>query len=158
MLPHPPTPAFSALPQIQRKLIAALILAFIFMLVEVVGGIMAHSLAIITDAAHLLSDVSGFAVAVLAAFWAKRKSHEHFSYGYHRVEVCRGRVLVCVGGGLAVLRALPLRLVASTWQQRRFGPAEAGAAFVPGPPCLRCVAICQLATATLPAPIPHPAS
>ena len=56
---------------------------------QVVGGIFAHSLAIITDAAHLLSDVSGFAVAVLAAYWAKRRSHEHFSYGYHRVEVGR---------------------------------------------------------------------
>jgi zinc transporter 2 len=56
------------------------------MLVEVAGGIYAHSLAIITDAAHLLSDVSGFAVAALAAYYAKRKSMEHFSYGYHRVE------------------------------------------------------------------------
>ncbi|KAL4451223.1 hypothetical protein ABPG77_009295 [Micractinium sp. CCAP 211/92] len=73
--------------RIQRKLIAALILAFIFMIVEVVGGIMAHSLAIITDAAHLLSDVSGFAVAALAAYWAKRRSQSHFSYGYHRMEV-----------------------------------------------------------------------
>lgn len=57
---------------------------------QVVGGIYAHSLAIITDAAHLLSDVSGFAVAVLAAYWAKRASQEHFSYGYHRVEVRGG--------------------------------------------------------------------
>ncbi|KAL4422951.1 hypothetical protein ABPG75_009148 [Micractinium tetrahymenae] len=73
--------------RLQRKLIAALILAFIFMIVEVVGGIMAHSLAIITDAAHLLSDVSGFAVAALAAYWAKRRSQSHFSYGYHRMEV-----------------------------------------------------------------------
>lgn len=73
--------------RIQRKLIAALCLAFVFMIIEVVGGIYAHSLAIITDAAHLLSDVSGFAVAVLAAVWAKRRSQEHFSYGYHRVEV-----------------------------------------------------------------------
>jgi zinc transporter 2 len=73
--------------RIQNKLIAALCLAFVFMIIEVVGGIYAHSLAIITDAAHLLSDVSGFAVAVLAAVWAKRRSQEHFSYGYHRVEV-----------------------------------------------------------------------
>ena len=57
------------------------------MIVEVVGGVYAHSLAIITDAAHLLSDVSGFAVAAFAAFWAARRSKEHFSYGYHRVEV-----------------------------------------------------------------------
>lgn len=50
-------------------------------IVEVVGGIYAHSLAIITDAAHLLSDVSGFAVSALAAVYAAKRSHEHFSYG-----------------------------------------------------------------------------
>jgi Co/Zn/Cd efflux system component len=72
------------------------------MLVEVVGGVMAHSLAIITDAAHLLSDVSGFAVAVLAAFWAKRKSQEHFSYGYHRVEVRSAEEFTAAGPAVAV--------------------------------------------------------
>ncbi|KAL6766716.1 MTP1 [Auxenochlorella protothecoides x Auxenochlorella symbiontica] len=71
----------------QRKLLIALVIAFLFMIVEVVGGIYAHSLAIITDAAHLLSDVSGFGVSALAAVWAARMSHSHFSYGYHRVEV-----------------------------------------------------------------------
>lgn len=71
----------SALPQTQRKLIIALVIAFLFMIVEVVGGIYAHSLAIITDAAHLLSDVSGFAVSVFAAVYAARQSKEHFSYG-----------------------------------------------------------------------------
>jgi zinc transporter 2 len=50
-------------------------------IVEVVGGIYAHSLAIITDAAHLLSDVSGFAVSVFAAIYAAKRSKEHFSYG-----------------------------------------------------------------------------
>ena len=69
------------LPQTQRKLIIALVIAFIFMIVEVVGGVFAHSLAIITDAAHLLSDVSGFAVSVFAAVYAARQSKEHFSYG-----------------------------------------------------------------------------
>lgn len=68
-------------PQTQRKLLIALVIAFLFMIVEVVGGIYAHSLAIITDAAHLLSDVSGFGVSALAAVWAARMSHSHFSYG-----------------------------------------------------------------------------
>ena len=54
-------------------------LAFVFMVVEVVAGVYAHSLAIITDAAHLLSDVSGFAISVFAAFWVAKKSREHFS-------------------------------------------------------------------------------
>ena len=57
------------------------------MIVEVAGGIYAHSLAIVTDAAHLLSDVSGFAVSAFAAFYAAKRSHQHFSYGYHRIEV-----------------------------------------------------------------------
>ncbi|KAG7671456.1 hypothetical protein Ndes2526B_g09383 [Nannochloris sp. 'desiccata'] len=71
----------------QRKLVLALIVAFLFMLVEIAGGIWAHSLAIITDAAHLLSDVSGFAVSAAAAYYAAKRSHHHFSYGYHRIEV-----------------------------------------------------------------------
>lgn len=61
--------------------------------VEVVGGIYAHSLAIITDAAHLLSDVSGFAVSVFAAVYAAKRSKEHFSYGSaQRVRRSHGRV------------------------------------------------------------------
>ena len=71
----------AASPQTQRRLLLALVVAFAFMIVEVVGGVFAHSLAIITDAAHLLADVSGFGVSVFAAFWAARKSQEHFSYG-----------------------------------------------------------------------------
>jgi zinc transporter 2 len=73
--------------QTQRKLLFALAIAFLFMLVEVTGGIWAHSLAIITDAAHLLSDVSGFAVSAAAAYYSTKPSHSHFSYGYHRIEV-----------------------------------------------------------------------
>ena len=74
--------------QTQTKLLVALTIAFLFMLVEITGGIYAHSLAIITDAAHLLSDVSGFAISALAAYHASRKSHAlHFSYGLHRIEV-----------------------------------------------------------------------
>lgn len=50
----------------------------------------------ITDAAHLLSDVSGFAVAVLAAIWAKRRASAPFSFGYHRVEVsCESSLASC---------------------------------------------------------------
>lgn len=69
---------------------------------------MAHSLAIITDAAHLLSDVSGFAVAALAAYWAKRRSQEHFSYGYHRMEV--GGWVGADGRGRRVAQGRPERL------------------------------------------------
>ena len=39
-----------------------------------------------TDAAHLLSDVSGFGVSLFAAWYAARKSHSTHTFGYHRLE------------------------------------------------------------------------
>ena len=46
------------------KLFIAMALCIIFMSVEVMGGIKANSLAILTDAAHLLSDVVAFAISL----------------------------------------------------------------------------------------------
>ena len=43
----------------QRQLTRAIVICFVFMVVEVIGGYMAGSLAIMTDAAHLLSDILG---------------------------------------------------------------------------------------------------
>ena len=57
------------------------------MVVEAVGGFWAHSIAIWTDAAHLLSDVSGFAVALVAARIAARAAEGDHTFGYHRIEV-----------------------------------------------------------------------
>lgn len=57
------------------------------MIVEIVGGIMANSLAIKTDAAHMLSDVGGFLISMMS-IWIGQKAHtEHYTYGYHRAEV-----------------------------------------------------------------------
>ncbi|EFJ45417.1 hypothetical protein VOLCADRAFT_63715 [Volvox carteri f. nagariensis] len=75
------------LPQVQRKLIIACVLCIIFMIVEVVGGYLAHSIAILSDAAHMLSDVAGFAVSLFAAWAVTRKSHASYSFGYHRIEI-----------------------------------------------------------------------
>lgn len=104
--------------QTQRKLLIALVIAFLFMIVEVAGGIYAHSLAIITDAAHLLSDVSGFAVSALAAVWAARVSHTNFSYGCDR----RGGRLF--PGRMGEAEALPLPDTAP--EPRAWGSAGLG--------------------------------
>ena len=54
---------------------------------EVVGGIYAHSLAILTDAAHMLSDVSSFVVVLAAGTYALRRSQPSHTFGYHRAEI-----------------------------------------------------------------------
>ena len=41
-------------------------ICFLFMIVEIVGGIASGSLAILTDAAHMLSDVGGFIISMLS--------------------------------------------------------------------------------------------
>ena len=47
----------------QRKLLIGTGMCFLFMLAEIAGGLIAHSLAVMTDAAHMLSDVAGCARA-----------------------------------------------------------------------------------------------
>ena len=47
----------------QRKLLIGTGMCFLFMLAEIAGGLIAHSLAVMTDAAHMLSDVAGCAHA-----------------------------------------------------------------------------------------------
>lgn len=76
-----------------RKLVAALILCFVFMIVEVVGGYLAGSLAIMSDAAHLLSDVGGFAVSITALRMSQMKSPSH-TFGFYRAEVLGALVSV----------------------------------------------------------------
>uniref|UniRef100_A0ACD6AP52 Uncharacterized protein n=1 Tax=Avena sativa TaxID=4498 RepID=A0ACD6AP52_AVESA len=70
-----------------RKLLIAVILCVIFMAVEVVGGIKANSLAILTDAAHLLSDVAAFAISLFSLWAAGWEATPQQSYGFFRIEI-----------------------------------------------------------------------
>lgn len=80
----------------KRQLIAATTLCFIFMIAELVGGCAAGSLAIITDAAHLLSDCISFIVALIAIKLSKRPADNKMSFGYKRAEVF-GAVISVIG-------------------------------------------------------------
>ena len=50
--------------------------------------------AILTDAAHMLSDLSGFFVSLIALHLSKRSATLRFSYGYHQVEVLGAMISV----------------------------------------------------------------
>ncbi|XP_046846271.1 zinc transporter 2-like [Xenia sp. Carnegie-2017] len=71
----------------RQKLIIASLLCFVFFIAESVGGAIANSLAIMTDAAHLLSDFASFLISLLAIWLANRPSTSKLSYGWHRAEV-----------------------------------------------------------------------
>ncbi|MFE7801313.1 cation diffusion facilitator family transporter [Nocardia sp. NPDC057440] len=70
-----------------RWLSIALGLIVAFMTVEVVVGILANSLALITDAGHMLTDAASIVLAMIAIRLAKRPAAGRFTYGFKRVEI-----------------------------------------------------------------------
>ncbi|CAG2163059.1 unnamed protein product [Oppiella nova] len=69
------------------QLITSCILCLVFMLAEVIGGALANSLAIMTDAAHMLSDLASFLLGLLALWLSQRRPTQRMSFGYYRAEV-----------------------------------------------------------------------
>jgi len=61
---------------------------------QVVGGYYAGSLAIMTDAAHLLSDLVGFLISILALYVARKAPTSRLSFGFHRAEILGALVSV----------------------------------------------------------------
>jgi len=70
-----------------KKLRLATFIAIFFMLLELVGGIVANSLALISDALHMFTDVGAFVLSLIVLKIAKRPSSSEMSYGYKRAEV-----------------------------------------------------------------------
>ncbi|XP_058763081.1 metal tolerance protein 1-like isoform X1 [Vicia villosa] len=92
-----------------RKLLTAVILCVIFMTVELVGGIKANSLAILTDAAHLLSDVAAFAISLFSLWAAGWEATPRQSYGFYRIEILGALVsiqLIWLLAGIIVYEAI----------------------------------------------------
>ncbi|KAI3828732.1 hypothetical protein L1987_02841 [Smallanthus sonchifolius] len=69
------------------KLLGSVVICFLFMAVEVVGGIKASSLAILTDAAHLLSDVAAFSIYLFSVWASGWEATPRQSYGFFRIEI-----------------------------------------------------------------------
>ncbi|XP_022821774.1 zinc transporter 2-like isoform X4 [Spodoptera litura] len=71
----------------RRKLIIASILCVIFMIGEIVGGYLSNSLAIATDAAHLLTDFASFMISLFSLWVSSRPATRRMPFGWYRAEV-----------------------------------------------------------------------
>ena len=71
----------------ERALAGALGLTFSFLLVEAIGGLLIGSLALISDAAHMLTDAAALAIALAAIRIARRPADARRTFGYHRFEI-----------------------------------------------------------------------
>jgi cobalt-zinc-cadmium efflux system protein len=70
-----------------RRVIFALILTGAFMIVEVIGGILSGSLALLADAGHMLTDTMALALAAVAFHVSKRPADRKLTFGYHRFQI-----------------------------------------------------------------------
>jgi cobalt-zinc-cadmium efflux system protein len=73
--------------QITRRMAISLVITLVFVVVEIITGIMANSLALLTDAAHNFTDVLALALSWVALQLALRPSHSGKTYGYHRAGI-----------------------------------------------------------------------
>ncbi|EFV13514.1 cation diffusion facilitator family transporter [Segniliparus rugosus] len=89
----------------RRWLFAALALLLVFMAGEVVAGLIAGSLALLSDAAHMLTDVASLILALVAMNLAARPAQGAMTYGLRRAEILsaqlNGATLLVLGGWFA---------------------------------------------------------
>jgi cobalt-zinc-cadmium efflux system protein len=71
----------------RRRLGVALGIVVTVLIVEIVGGILTGSLALLSDAGHMASDAIGLTVALIASVVAARPATDRHTYGFRRVEV-----------------------------------------------------------------------
>lgn len=71
----------------ERSLGWALVLTSAFLIAEVVGGVVLNSLALLSDAAHMFTDVAALAIALAAIRVGRRAVDDRRTFGYHRFEI-----------------------------------------------------------------------
>jgi cobalt-zinc-cadmium efflux system protein len=71
----------------RSRLLTALLITLTVMVAEVIGGLISGSLALLADAAHMLTDAAGVGLALLAAWFASRPATPERTFGYQRSEV-----------------------------------------------------------------------
>ena len=99
----------------RRSLWIAFALISSFMIVEVVGGLIANSLALLADAGHMVTDAAAIGLALLAIWMARQPSSFKRTFGFHRTETLA-----------ALLNVLSLWLIAAwcttPWRTSTYGP------------------------------------
>jgi cobalt-zinc-cadmium efflux system protein len=111
----------------QGRLLVVLGLTLVYVVAEVGGGLLTHSLALFADAGHMLADVLGMGMTLAAIRFAQRPATSEKTYGFYRTEILAALVnsLILIGvsayilleawqrlGGPPEVDALPMLMVA----------------------------------------------
>jgi cobalt-zinc-cadmium efflux system protein len=104
----------------RRRLAIVLVLTLVYMLAEAIGGWLTNSLALFSDAGHMLTDVAALTLAMLALWFSSRPVTDSKTYGYYRMEI-----LAALANGAALL-AISLFIFYQAYQRIQNPPAVAG--------------------------------
>ncbi|MFQ5684843.1 MAG: cation diffusion facilitator family transporter [Candidatus Binatia bacterium] len=99
------------------RLTWALAITSVYLFVEVIGGFLTNSLALLSDAGHMLSDLAALGLSLFAFQMARRPATSKRTYGYHRLEI-----LAALINGLALW--LIVGIIFNTAYNRFFDPPE----------------------------------
>jgi cobalt-zinc-cadmium efflux system protein len=102
--------------KIEGRFVVALALTALILIAEVVGGLVTHSLALLSDAAHVLLDMLALGMSYVALRLAARPADDRHTYGYHRFEV-----LAALANG-SLLFVMAVGIFREAW--RRFQAPE----------------------------------
>ncbi|MCD9618653.1 cation diffusion facilitator family transporter [Chryseobacterium gleum] len=97
-----PTQTVSAGSRHKKNLLIVLCLSGTYLIAEVIGGIVTNSLALLADAAHMLTDVVGLLLAFIAIKIGERKADPSKTYGYYRTEILAAVINAVVLLGISV--------------------------------------------------------
>ena len=90
----------------KKALWATLFITLFFTIVEIIGGLLSNSLALLSDSAHMISDVIALALSMTAIYLARRPSNSRYTFGYLRFEIIasflNGIALAIIAIGIAV--------------------------------------------------------
>jgi cobalt-zinc-cadmium efflux system protein len=88
----------------RKSMKIALFVTFVFLLVEIAGGLLSGSLALISDAGHMFSDVLSLILSLVAMSLALQLPTKERTYGYHRAEIfaafINSLLLIAVSAGI----------------------------------------------------------
>src|SRR5436190_17405155 len=97
----------------QKTLLIVLALTFVYMLAEVVGGYLANSLALLSDAGHMFTDVAALALSYFAVRFSARPATASKTYGFYRLEI-----LAALANGVALI-VLSILICFEAWRRLR---------------------------------------
>ena len=104
-----------------RRLVAALGLNVVLAGAQLVGGLVAHSMGLLSDAGHNVTDVAGVGVSLLAVRWATRPRSPSHSFGYHR-----GPILAALANTAVIAVVTVAIVVESVVRLLHPGPVHGG--------------------------------